>query len=88
MTNKVHHTSNNSEVIEARYIFWFIVSSIQQNIMEAFDFAGCTKLPRGPYTAGGPRIGKPQYTVCNRYWIRMETLEGTVPLSIKKMQAF
>ena len=27
--------------------------------MEAFDFAGRTKLPRGPHVAHGPQVGKP-----------------------------
>ena len=27
--------------------------------MKAFDFAGDTKLPRGPHAARGPRVGKP-----------------------------
>ena len=27
--------------------------------MEAFDFAGRTKLPRGPHVARGPQVGKP-----------------------------
>ena len=29
--------------------------------MEAFDFAGRTKLPRGPHVARGPQVGKPCY---------------------------
>ena len=27
--------------------------------MKAFDFAGRTRLPRGPHAVRGPRVGKP-----------------------------
>ena len=40
------------------------LSLIQQMCIKAFDFAGRTKLPRGPHAARGPRVGKPWSRWC------------------------
>ena len=72
LATTVHYLTKRSYT---RNTFWFYLFifffKIQLKHMEEYDFAGRTKLPRGPHVARGPQVGK----VCNTtYSLNMSVL--------------